>query len=375
MRRWAVGEGAPRRDARGHGSAQDAPSQPVINDAGALHAERASQTKSLCPMHGTVLTFGAEGPRRGRARVDDPYQILGVARDAPAAEIRKTYLRLAKQWHPDANPDKPQAEARFKQISAAHTLLADPEQRSRFDRGEIDASGAEQAPPGAAGSRWRDYAETAGGARYRSRPSGFEERDGFDEGDLEDFLARAFRGGERQPRGPMRGADIHATLRISFLDAARGSVRAVTLPDGRALQLTIPVGTEDGTVLRLAGQGLPGEAGAAAGDLLATVEVEPHRFFRRDGNDILLDLPVTLREAVLGAKVEVPTISGPVALAIPTHAVDGQRLRLRGRGLKGGHQVVVLKVKLPAGPEPELEEFLKAWTPQDARDPRAGMVA
>ncbi len=307
--------------------------------------------------------------------MDGPYTILGVARDAPAAEIRKAYLRLAKQWHPDANPDKPEAEARFKQISAAQALLADPEQRARFDRGEIDASGAEQAPPRAEAGRWRDYAETAGGARYRSRPNGFEAQDGFGDDNIEDFLARAFRGGGRQPRGPRRGADVQATLRLPFLDAARGAVRTITLPDDRAVHLTIPAGTEDGTVLRLAGQGLPGEAGAPAGDLLATVEIEPHRLFRREGDDILLDLPVTLKEAVLGAKVEVPTISGPVALAIPAHAMDGQRLRLRGRGVKGGHQVVVLKVQLPAGPEPALEEFLKDWTPQDARDPRAGMVA
>jgi DnaJ-class molecular chaperone len=307
--------------------------------------------------------------------MDDPYTVIGVARDAPAAAIRKAYLRLAKQWHPDANPDKPEAEARFKQLSAAHALLSDPEQRSRFDRGEIDASGAEQAPPGAAGARWRDHAETAGGARYRSHPNGFEAQDGFEEADLEDFLARAFRGGARRPRGPMRGADIQAALRLPFLDAVRGAVRTVTLPDGRTVQLTIPAGTADGTALRLAGQGLPGAAGAPAGDLLATVEIEPHRFFRREGDDILIELPVTLKEAVLGAKVEVPTISGAVALAIPAHAVDGQRLRLRGRGVKGGHQVVVLKVQLPAGPEPALEEFLKDWTPQDARDPRAGMVA
>lgn len=307
--------------------------------------------------------------------MDDPYTILGVTRDAPAAEIRKAYLRLAKQWHPDANPDKPEAEARFKRIGAAHALLADADQRARFDRGEIDASGAEQAPPGAEAGRWRDYAETPGGARYRSRPGGFEAQDGFGEADLEDFLARAFRGGRRQPGGPRRGDDIEAALRLPFLDAVRGGVQTVTLPDGRAVHLTIPAGTEDGTVLRLAGQGQPGEAGAPAGDLLATVQVEPHRFFRREGDDILLDLPVTLKEAVLGARVEVPTMSGPVSLAIPAHAVDGQRLRLRGRGVKGGHQVVVLKVQLPAGPEPALEAFLKGWTPQDARDPRAGMVA
>lgn len=308
--------------------------------------------------------------------MDDPYTTLGVARDAPQDAIRRAYLRLAKQWHPDANPDKPEAEARFKAIGAANALLSDAEQRGRFDRGEIDASGAERPPPGPGGATWRDFAESGRGARYRSRPAGADDPGGFEEADIEEFLNRAFRGGGgRRARGPMRGADVQAALRLPFLDAVRGAQRTVTLPDGRTVQLTIPVGTADGTVLRLAGQGLPGEAGAPAGDLLAMVEVAPHAFFRREGDDILLDLPVTLKEAVLGARVEVPTITGPVALTIPAHAVDGQRLRLRGRGVQGGHQVVVLKVVLPAGPEPALEEFLKDWTPQDARDPRAGMVA
>jgi DnaJ-class molecular chaperone len=322
--------------------------------------------------------------------VDDPYKVLGVARDAGAEDIRKAYRRLAKQWHPDTNPDKPEAEARFKDVSAAYALLSDPEQRGRFDRGEIDASGAERASPDAGG--WRDWAETGRGARYRSQSGGagggFGFGDpgggggggfgpgGFDESDLEEFLARAFGARAGRPRGPRRGADLRVALRVPFLDAARGAVRTVTLPEGRQVQLTIPAGIEDGTVLRLAGQGLPGEAGGApAGDLLAVVEVEPHRVFRREGNDILIDLPVTLKEAVLGARVEVPTIAGPVSLTIPPHSTEGQRLRLRGRGVNGGHQVVVLRVRLPAGPEPELEAFLKDWTPRDRTDPRAGMDA
>lgn len=315
--------------------------------------------------------------RRGgaSAEVDDPYTVLGVARDAAAEDIRKAYRRLAKQWHPDTNPDKPGAEARFKAISAAYALLSDPELRARFDRGEIDAAGAERAP---AGGGWRDWAETGRGARYRSQPGGFEDPGGgFDEADLEEFLARAFgtrTGAGARPRGPMRGGDIRATLRLPFLDAARGAVRTVTLPDGRTVQLTIPAGTEDGTVLRLAGQGMPGEPGAPAGDLLAAVEVEPHRFFRREGRDILLELPVTLKEAVLGARIEVPTIAGPVTLTIPPRSADGSRLRLRGRGVQGGHQVVVLKVLVPTGVEPELEAFLKTWTPRDRTNPRAGML-
>ena len=302
--------------------------------------------------------------------MEDPYKVLGVARTASAEEIRKAYRRLAKQWHPDTNPDKPEAEQRFKEISAAYALLSDPEQRARYDRGEIDASGAERAPPGG-GFGWRQWAEAPHGARYRSAPGGFG--DIFGEEDLEDFLARAFGAGARQRAA--RGADLRVALRVPFLDAARGATRSVTMPDGRSVSITIPKGAEDGTVLRLAGQGMPGREGAPAGDLLVVLHVEPHPLFRREGNDIVLDLPVTLKEAVLGAKVEVPTIEGPVTLTIPPYSGEGTRLRLRGRGIAGGHQYVVLKVVLPRGPEPELEAFLRDWTPRDRSDPRAGMRA
>jgi DnaJ-class molecular chaperone len=187
--------------------------------------------------------------------VDDPYEILGVAPSASADEIRKAYRALAKRWHPDTNPDKPEAEARFKAISAAYALLTDPDQRARFDRGEIDATGADRAPPpppgGTGGGGWRDWADAPGGARYRSSAGGFGDR--FDEADLEDFLSRAFggaAGGGRASRGPRRGADLRASLPVSFLDAARGASREVTLPDGRAVRLSIPKGAETGTVLR-----------------------------------------------------------------------------------------------------------------------------
>ena len=309
--------------------------------------------------------------------MDDPYEILSVPRTASAEDIRKAYRVLAKRWHPDTNPDKPEAEARFKAISAAYALLSDPEQRARFDRGEIDATGAERAPPPPprGGGGWRDWAEASGGARYRSSGGGFE--GAIDESDLEDFLSRAFgMGAARGARGPARGADLRFSLEVSFLDAARGASRQVTLPDGRTLRLTVPKGAETGTVLRLPGQGMPGEGeGAPPGDALVVLEVQPHRFFRRDGDDILLDLPVTLKEAVLGAKVAVPTVDGPVTLTIPPRSGEGTRLRLRGRGINGGHQYVVLKPVLPSGPEPELEEFLQRWTPRDASDPRAGMLS
>ncbi|MBD0275751.1 MAG: DnaJ domain-containing protein, partial [Acetobacteraceae bacterium] len=260
--------------------------------------------------------------------MDDPYEILGVPRTASADDIRKAYRRLAKRWHPDTNPDKPEAESRFKAVSAAYALLSDSDQRARFDRGEIDASGAERAPPPPpGGGGWRDWAEAPGGTRYRSSGGGFE--GAFDESDLEDFLSRAFGMGGRGPRGPARGADLRFSLPVSFLDAARGASREVTLPDGRTLRLTIPKGAETGTALRLSGQGMPGGGeGAPAGDALVVLEVQPHRFSRREGNDILLDLPVTLKEAVLGTKVQVPTVDGPVTLTIPPRSGEGTRLRL-----------------------------------------------
>ncbi len=311
--------------------------------------------------------------------MDDPYEVLGVSRTASADEIRKAYRALAKRWHPDTNPDKPEAEARFKAVSAAYALLSDPDQRARFDRGEIDATGAERAPPpqpgggGGMSGGWRDWAEAPGGARYRSSGGGFEGH--FDESDLEDFLSRAF-GGAARARGPARGVDLRFSLQVSFLDAARGASRQVTLPDGRTLRVDIPKGAETGTVLRLPGQGMPGAGeGAPPGDALVVLEVQPHRFFRREGNDILLDLPVTLKEAVLGARVEVPTVDGPVTLTVPPRSGEGTRLRLRNRGIDGGHQYVVLKPVLPSGPEPELEDFLKRWTPRDKGDPRAGMLS
>jgi len=296
--------------------------------------------------------------------VDDPYKVLGVERTASAEDIRTAYRRLAKQWHPDTNPDKPEAEARFKAISAAYALLSDPEQRARYDRGEIDASGAERRATGG----YREWAEAPQGARYRSAPGGFES--GIFEDDIEEFLARAFGGADFRRA---RGADLRLALRVPFLDAARGAVRQASLPDGRRLEVAIPPGAEDGMVLRLPGQGQAGRDGTPAGDAYVVLEVEPHPLFRREGDDILLDLPVTLKEAVLGAKVEVPTIEGPVTLTIPPHSTEGTRLRLRGRGIRGGHQYVVLRPVLPGGPEPELEAFLRGWTPRDRSDPRARM--
>ncbi|HJS84254.1 MAG TPA: J domain-containing protein [Acetobacteraceae bacterium] len=291
----------------------------------------------------------------------DPYEVLGVKRDADEAAIRAAYRKLAKRHHPDLNPGSNEAAERFKEVNAANDILSDPEKRARFDRGEIDASGNETPR----GPTWRDFAEAAGRDKYHTHP-------GFDPDDLGDILGAAFgrRGGARDAGFAMRGADAQYTLTVDFIDAANGTTRRVTLPDGRTLDVRIPPGVRDGHILRLKGQGYPGTGGAPAGDALVEVTVAPHKFFRREGDDIVLDLPVTLREAVLGASLEVPTIKGKVRLTIPPGSGTGTRLRLRGRGVHQGHQYVDLRVVVPPGEEPALAEFLKTWRPKREFSPR-----
>jgi DnaJ-class molecular chaperone len=296
--------------------------------------------------------------------MDDPYKILGVERDAGEGEIRTAYRRLAKKHHPDLNPGKSEAEERFKQISAAYALLSDAEKRGRYDRGEIDGSGNERQPER---PFYRSYGDTAGRSKYRAEEA-------FGPDDWDSIFGQAF--GDRMKRGgKSRGSDVRYALTVEFLEAANGAKRRVNLPDGRTLDVTIPPGLEDGQVLRLRGQGMAGPGGGPAGDALIEVHVAPHLNFRREGNDLILELPVSLTEAVLGARIEVPTIKGNVHLTIPPHSNTGTRLRLKERGIAGGHQYVDLKIVLAAEPEPELAQFLKGWTPNHPFDPRKGMAS
>jgi DnaJ-class molecular chaperone len=303
-----------------------------------------------------------------------PYDVLGVKKDASAEQIRKAYRKLAKQFHPDLNPGKPAAEARFKEISAAYDLLSDPEKRARYDRGEIDETGAERPR-----TYYREYAEGAEGRRYD--PEG-----GIDIGDLDDLFA-AFGGRTRGARGrggrggfAMRGGDRQYTLSIDFVEAATGARKRLSLSPEEALDVTIPAGIEDGQVLRLRGKGGPGLGGGAAGDALIEVHVRPHPLFRRVGNDIHVELPVSLAEAVLGARVPVPTVSGPVTMTIPKGSDTGTQLRLRGRGIQrgqsggqaSGDQYVTLKVVIGAADDPDLAKFLEDWAPRHPVDPRRG---
>jgi DnaJ-class molecular chaperone len=300
---------------------------------------------------------------------DDPYATLGVSKTATDDEIRSAYRKLAKQNHPDLNPGKPAAEERFKAISTAYDLLSDPQKRARFDRGEIDASGQERPPER---PFYRSYGDQTGRTKYRTEQN-------FDPEDLEDILSAFGGGGFGRGQGfggrgfRARGADARYSLTVDFLDAAKGATKRLTLPDGKTLDVNIPPGLKDGQVLRLKGQGMPGIGDGPAGDALIEVQVAPHPFFRREGDNVVVTVPVTMKEAILGAKIDVPTIDGPVFVTVPPYSQNGARLRLRGRGIAGGDQYVELKPLLPPAEEPELAEFLKTWKPRHPQDPRKGM--
>jgi len=294
----------------------------------------------------------------------NPYAILGVSERAPADEIRKAYRRLAKELHPDARPGDKAAEERFKQVSQAFKLLSDPEQRARFDRGELDASGQERQP-----------------FHYRSRPGAGPGQRGpqgrfEDIGDIfADLFAAQNAGAQRRRPAPEKGADIRTNVTVSLSEAVLGTRKRVSLPGGRALDLTIPAGVSEGQVLRLKGQGQSSVSGGPAGALLVEIKIAPHPWFRREGDDIRLDLPISLKEAVLGGQVRAPTLDGDVEVRIPAGASSGSVLRLKGRGVpkpgggQRGDQLIRLMIDLPSG-DPELEDFAESWRPPAGYDPR-----
>ena len=303
----------------------------------------------------------------------DPYETLGVERSATDNEIKDALKKLARKFHPDLHPDDKEAEEKFKDISAANDLLKDKEKRRKFDAGEIDASGAER-------PRERFYRDFADGPAYASHAA----QDGFaNNEELEEFLARAFagRGPRSQSSVRARGEDVSYVLPVSFLDVANGAARTITLPEGKTLQVTIPEGAEDRQMLRLKEQGMSGFGGGRAGDAYVELHVEPHPFFHRKDDNIHVEVPVSLKEAVLGARIEVPTIGGSVTVTVPKGSNTGATLRLRDRGIRNrksglcGHQLITLKVVLPAIEEPELLAFLETWQPKIQQDPRKEMLA
>jgi DnaJ-class molecular chaperone len=305
---------------------------------------------------------------------EDPYDILGVKRNASPEDIRSAYRRLARKLHPDLNPGDSAAEERFKRMSAAYDLLGDPEKRARFDRGEIDATGAERPPPQS--RYYRDFAG-GGGPHPYATDAGFA-----DMMDTDELLAELFgRSGGAAGGGAhfrMRGGDLRGRLTLEFLEAVNGAAKRLTLPDGSTVDVTVPPGTRDGQVLRLRGKGVPGLGGGPPGDLLVEIEVGEHHRFTRRGDDIHLDLPVSLPEAVLGGRIEVPTPAGSVMVTVPKGSNTGTVLRLRGRGVprpdgSRGDAYVTLRIVLPDRPDPELEAFAARWVAGKAHDPRLGM--
>ena len=308
----------------------------------------------------------------------DPYQTLGVARGATEADIKKAYRKLAKELHPDRNKDNPKAAERFSQVTSAYDLLSDKDKRARFDRGEIDADGNPAAPFGFGGRAGAGPRPGAGGpGSFRS--SGFEFGGG--EADISDVFEGLFggRGGGgfaggfgRQPQP--KGSNLNYRLPVTFTDAATLVPQRVTLGDGKSIELKLPAGVESGTQMRLAGKGEPGPGGA--GDALVTIEIQPHRFFNRDGDDVRLDLPISLAEAVLGGTVRAPTVERPVNLTIPKGTTSGRTLRLKGKGFhkKGGgrgDQLVTLMVDVPTD-DAQLRAFVEGWAGA-AGNPRAAM--
>jgi len=318
----------------------------------------------------------------------DLYQRLGIKRGASEEEIKKAYRSLAKQLHPDRNTDNPKAAERFAQVTAAYDLLSDKDKRARYDRGEIDEDGNPRMP---FGSGFGGYSSGGAGPRpgqsggFEGFPGGFDAGGSADLSDLFEGLfgaASAARGrrGQSGPTGfrprsraPQKGSEIAYRLKVPFVDAATLAPQRITLADGKTIDLKLPKGLEDGTRIRLSGKGEPGPRGN--GDAIVTVGIALHPFYTRDGNQIRLNLPVTLNEAVLGAKVKVPTPEGPVMLTIPKGTTSGKVLRLKGRGFtdkagKRGDQLVTVQVDLPSG-DSEIEEFAGRW--RDPRNPRAAL--
>ncbi|MET0246966.1 MAG: DnaJ C-terminal domain-containing protein [Sphingomonas sp.] len=308
----------------------------------------------------------------------DPYATLGVARNASEAEIKKAYRNLAKELHPDRNKDNPKASERFSQVTQAYDLLSDKDKRARFDRGEIDGDGNPAAPFGFGGG--------PGGQQGGFRSTDFG-GDGGDFGDIFEGLFGNRRGGGgggaaggfgggfggfgRRPAA--KGANVPYRLSVSFEDAVNLATQRVTLRDGKTIDLKLPAGVESGTQMRLTGKGEEGPGGN--GDAIVTIEVQPHRFFTRSGDDVRLDLPVTLSEAVLGEQVRVPTTEGAVMLKMPKGATSGKTLRLKGKGFhrKGGGRgdlLVTLTIDLPAD-DAELRAFVESWQGRDQGNPRA----
>jgi DnaJ-class molecular chaperone len=331
----------------------------------------------------------------------DPYEILGVTKNASPAAVKSAFRRLAKKLHPDANKQDKKAATKFAELNAAYEILGDEDKRKAFDRGEIDAEGKprfqgfEGFGPGAGRGGFSQGGFGQGGFEsFSFGPEGFQRgggrrgMGGFGGGGIDDILKEMFGGaagaaGRRTQFEPedfgsaAQGRDVTGAVTITLPEAAAGASRRVQLPTGKEIDVRIPAGLADGQTIRLKGQGLPGPGGAL-GDALITVSVAQHPLFERDGADLRLELPVTLYEAVLGGKVRVPTLDGAVELAIPAGTNSGRTFRVKGKGLpagKGGagDLYATVRIVLPEGADGELEELMRRWREQKPYDPRRDM--
>jgi len=329
----------------------------------------------------------------------DPYEVLGVDRKASAADIKSAFRRLAKKLHPDANKNDPNAASRFAEINAAYEILGEDDKRKAYDRGEIDAEGKPRFQgyaPGAGARPGGGFAPEGDFETFSFGPEGFTRttrrgRGGGGFGGFEDILKEAFGSmggagggaGPRMQRGGTAfeaenlgsGADVTAALTITLPDAAHGITQRLRLPSGKDVEVKIPAGIGDGQQVRLRGQGMPGPGGA--GDVLITVSIAPHPIFTREGANLRLDLPITLDEATLGAKVRVPTLDKPVEIAIPAWTSSGRTFRLKGKGFPAktgrGDLFATVRIMLPERSDPELEALMKKWRSENPYDPRKGM--
>jgi DnaJ-class molecular chaperone len=300
---------------------------------------------------------------------DDPYVTLGVAKGASDEDIRRAFRKLAKELHPDLNPpNSAGTEEQFKKVSSAYEILSDPKKRGAFDRGEIDARGDPRR------DGFRQYASGAArGARAGAR-AGFED---VDVGDIFSDIFGGARYGRSGRRGgfSVKGPDVRYTLELDFLEAVLGAKKRVTMPEGGVLDLSIPAGVSDGQVLRLKGKGAVGIGTTERGDALVEVRVRPHARFQRSDGDILLEVPITIDEAILGAKIEVPTIAGRVQLTLPKGTNSGRVFRLKGKGIKRagrpevGDQLVTVRIVLPDTIDDSLAYFFSEWRQKNRYDP------
>jgi DnaJ-class molecular chaperone len=295
---------------------------------------------------------------------EDPYKVLGVQRDAAEDDIRKAYRKLAKELHPDLNPaNRAAAEERFKKVSAAYEIVGDATKRGQYDRGEIDANGEQR----------RTYQRAHSGAGARGGGARAGEEFGFS--DIFSDLFGAGRRGEGASGFGTRGRDVRYTLEVDFLEAATGAKKRVTMPDGGVLDIAVPEGVADGQTLRLKGQGSPSPRGSEAGDALVEIKVRAHAQFKRAGDDIVLEVPISIDEAVLGAKIEVQTISGRVQVAIPKGTSSGRVFRLKGKGVRNtttgntGDQLVSVRIVLPETIDSELSYFMQEWRQKHGYNP------